>query len=65
MDETRRAALEARAAVLGEARAEVQRELGDATERVKRQTAEARATLDREADQLAATIVARVLGRAS
>jgi F0F1-type ATP synthase membrane subunit b/b' len=65
MDETRRAALEARAAVLGETRAEVQRELGEATERVQRQTAEARATLDREADQLAAAIVSRVLGRAS
>jgi F-type H+-transporting ATPase subunit b len=65
MDETRRAALEARAAMLGETRAEVQRELGEASERVKGQTAEARATLDREANTLAAAIVSRVLGRAS
>ena len=65
MDETRRAALDARAALLAETRGTIQRELGEATERVKRETAEARATLDREAEALAGAIVSRVLGRAS
>jgi F-type H+-transporting ATPase subunit b len=65
MDEKRRAALERRAALLGETRGVVERELNDATTRVKQQTAEARATLDREAEALAGAIVTRVLGRAS
>ena len=65
MDEKRRAALAARAAVLGETKATVERELGDATTRVQQQTAAARATLDREAETLAGAIVSRVLGRAS
>jgi F0F1-type ATP synthase membrane subunit b/b' len=64
MDETRRAALDRRAAMLAETRATIQRELSDATERVNRQAAEARASLDREAASLAETIVSRVLGRA-
>ncbi|HUE86821.1 MAG TPA: hypothetical protein VMO26_12170 [Vicinamibacterales bacterium] len=65
MDEKRRAAMEQRAALLGDTRATVDRELAEATARVKQQAAEARATLDREADTLADAIVSRVLGRAS
>jgi F-type H+-transporting ATPase subunit b len=65
MDDTRRAALDERAALLAETRASVERELSQATDRVKQQATEARATLDREADTLAGAIVSRVLGRAS
>ncbi len=65
MDEKRRTALEQRAALLGETRATVERELSEATDRVQRQAADARATLDREADTMAGAIVSRVLGRAS
>jgi F-type H+-transporting ATPase subunit b len=64
MDEKRRLALESRAALLGETRAVVERELDEATRRVEQQAAEAQATLDREADALAGAIVTRVLGRA-
>jgi F-type H+-transporting ATPase subunit b len=63
MDEKRRAALAARAAVLGETKATVERELADATTRVQQQAVAARASLDREAETLAGAIVARVLGR--
>jgi F-type H+-transporting ATPase subunit b len=65
MDDTRRAALDRRAALLGDTRAEVERELREATGRLEQQTAEARGMLDREADALAGAIVSRVLGRAS
>ena len=65
MDDTRRTALDRRAALLAETRATVERELSDATRRVQHQAAEARASLDREADQMAGAIVSRVLGRAS
>jgi F-type H+-transporting ATPase subunit b len=65
MDEKRRVALERRAALVGETKATIERELEDATARVGEQAARARASLDREADALAGAIVARVLGRAS
>lgn len=65
MDETRRAALDTRAAALQSARAEVERELASARAAVTAQSAEARARLDREAGDLAGIIVGRVLGRAS
>jgi F-type H+-transporting ATPase subunit b len=65
MDETRRAALDQRAALLAETRTTVEQELSVATRRVREQSAEARASLDREADQMAGAIVSRVLGRAS
>lgn len=65
MDEKRRAALDARAAVVGDTRAAVERELADASAKLAREAAEARAALDRQADTLAGTIVSRVLGRAS
>ena len=65
MDETRRVALDRRAALLAETRGTVERELSDATRRVQEQAVEARASLDREADQMAGAIVSRVLGRAS
>ena len=65
MDEKRRAALDARAQLVGQTRAEAERELADATRRLRQDTDEARATLEREADALAGTIVSRVLGRAS
>ena len=65
MDDKRRSALEARAALVGETRAAAERELAEATARLQQQTGEARASLDREADALAGAIVSRVLGRAS
>jgi F-type H+-transporting ATPase subunit b len=65
MEQTRRAALEKRAALLGETRAAVEKELAAATARVQQESAAARATLDRQASDLAGAIAARVLGRAS
>jgi F-type H+-transporting ATPase subunit b len=65
IDDTRRAALEERAALLGETRAAVEHEARTATARVAQESADARAALDREADGLAGAIVTRVLGRAS
>ena len=65
MDDKRRAALDARAQLVGQTRAEAERELADASRRLRQDTDEARATLEREADALAGTIVSRVLGRAS
>ena len=65
MDEKRRAARAARAAVLGETKATVERELAEATTRVQQEAAAARASLSREAETLAGAIVSRVLGRAS
>jgi F-type H+-transporting ATPase subunit b len=65
MDEKRRAALAARAAVIGDTKVTVERELTEATTRVRQEAASARATLDREAETLAGAIVSRVLGRAS
>jgi F-type H+-transporting ATPase subunit b len=61
MDDKRRAALDKRAAVLGETKAVVQRELADAATRVQQQAAAARASLDREAEELAGAIVRRVM----
>ena len=65
MDEKRRVAMEQRAALLGQTRSMVERELADATARVQQQAADARATLDREGETLAGAIVTRILGRAS
>jgi F0F1-type ATP synthase membrane subunit b/b' len=65
MDEKRRAAMDQRAALLGDTRAAVDRELTDATARLKQQATNARTTLDREAESMAGAIVSRVLGRAS
>jgi F0F1-type ATP synthase membrane subunit b/b' len=65
MDDKRRAALDHRAALVGETKAVIENELKDATSRVEQQAAAARASLDREADALAGAIVSRVLGRAS
>lgn len=65
MDDTRRTALDKRAALLAATKDTVQRELAEATARVAEQSSEARASLDREADALAGAIVTRVLGRAS
>ena len=65
MDDKRRAALNARAAVLGDTKATVERELTAATTRVQQEAAAARASLDREAETMAGAIVSRVLGRAS
>jgi len=65
IDNTRRAALEQRAALLADTRTAVQREAASATARVSQESADARAMLDREAAGLADAIVTRVLGRAS
>ncbi len=63
MDETRRAALERRAAIVAETRREVEQSMAGAAERIRSQAAAARTQIDRDADQLATTIVERVLGR--
>jgi F-type H+-transporting ATPase subunit b len=65
MDAKRRLALDARAALVGETKAVVERELTHATAEVRQEAAAARASLDREAEQMADVIVSRVLGRAS
>jgi F-type H+-transporting ATPase subunit b len=64
MDEKRGVALEKRAALIGETKGVVEKELADAIARVRQQSAEARASLDRDAEALAGAIVTRVLGRA-
>jgi F0F1-type ATP synthase membrane subunit b/b' len=64
MDEKRRVALEKRAALIGETKSVVEKDLADAIARVRQQSAEARASLDRDAEALAGAIVTRVLGRA-
>jgi F-type H+-transporting ATPase subunit b len=63
MEEKRRAALERRAEIVGNTRREVERTMSEATTRVRGQADAARAHLERDADQLASTIVERVLGR--
>jgi F-type H+-transporting ATPase subunit b len=63
MDDTRRAALDRRAALLHETKRQVETEIADATVRVTSEAAEARARIDREAGVLAGAIVDRVLGR--
>jgi len=63
MEDKRRAAMERRAQLVGETRAEVERTVNEATARVSAQAAAARKTLEVDADRLAATIVERVLGR--
>jgi F0F1-type ATP synthase membrane subunit b/b' len=63
MEEKRRQALERRASLVGETRAEVERSIADATSRVRAQAAVARAQIDRDADTIATTIVERLLGR--
>jgi F-type H+-transporting ATPase subunit b len=65
MDAKRRLALDQRAALVGETKAIVERELVEATTRVQQEAAAARASLDREAAVMADAIVTRVLGRAS
>jgi F-type H+-transporting ATPase subunit b len=65
LDDTRRAALEKRAALLSQTRAEVEQESHAALARVQQESAAAREALDREAASLASAIVTRVLGRAS
>jgi F-type H+-transporting ATPase subunit b len=65
IDDTRRAALDKRAALLAETRQSVERETQSATARVSQESEEARAALDRDASDLANAIVSRVLDRAS
>jgi F-type H+-transporting ATPase subunit b len=65
IEQARRAGLEKRAALIGETRAAVEKELASATARVQQESAAARATLDRQVSDLAGAIAARVLGRAS
>jgi F-type H+-transporting ATPase subunit b len=63
MEEKRRAALERRAAIVADTRREIELSMQGANERVRAQVDAARAQIDRDADNLAATIVERVLGR--
>lgn len=63
MEETRRAALDRRAALLNDTRQLAEASIAEATARLRAEAAEARARLDRDADSLATTIVERVLGR--
>lgn len=63
MEETRRAALDGRRALLEQTRQEVESSIGAARERLAEQAETARAHLDRQADELADAVVTRVLGR--
>jgi F0F1-type ATP synthase membrane subunit b/b' len=63
MDEKRRAALDRRAAIVADTRREIELAMQGAKERVRAQVDAARAQIGRDADNLAATIVERVLGR--
>ena len=63
MEDSRRAALERRTALVADTRQQVERTLGEATARVHAQASAARVALERDADALASTIVERVLGR--
>jgi len=63
MDEKRRAALDRRAQVVSETRAELERSVSEATARVAAQAAAARQSLEHDSDALASSIVERVLGR--
>jgi F-type H+-transporting ATPase subunit b len=63
MEDKRRAALGRRAQILDETRREVEQSMAAATTRLQSQAGAARAQLERDADQLASTIVERVLGR--
>ena len=63
MEEKRRAALDRRAEIIGSTRREVDESMHGATERVKAQADAARSQIERDADNLAAGIVERVLGR--
>ncbi len=63
MDEKRRAALASRAALLADTRQEIERTTDEASQRLAAQAAAARGQLDAQADELASTIVERVLGR--
>jgi F-type H+-transporting ATPase subunit b len=63
MDEKRRDALERRAQLVAETRAEIDRSVSDAKNRVQAQASAARTQLEHEADTMASSIVERVLGR--
>ena len=65
IDDTRRAALDRRAALLAETRQTVEHEAQSATATVRQESDAARAALDRDAADLANAIVTRVLDRAS
>lgn len=63
MDEKRRRALDRRAELLAQTRAETESAIQQARDRVKTQAADARAQIERDAHALAEDIVVRVLGR--
>jgi F-type H+-transporting ATPase subunit b len=63
MDETRRAALDARTDILAQTRREAEAAVVAARERVQTDAEAARRALAAEADRLGGTIVERVLGR--
>jgi F-type H+-transporting ATPase subunit b len=63
MDETRRAALDGRRDLLEHTRQEVEASVGAARQQLAEQAENARAQLERQADELADTVVRRVLGR--
>lgn len=63
MDETRHAALQRRAELLGRTREEVEASVAAARARLAEQAQAAGAQLDRQADDLADAVVVRVLGR--
>ena len=63
MEENRRAALATGAALVAETRYEVEQSMLEASRRLRTQTDVARARLESDADNLARTIVERVLGR--
>lgn len=63
MEEKRRAALSMRAELVSRTREEIEQTTADATARIRAQADQARTSIERDADQIASTIVERVLGR--
>jgi F-type H+-transporting ATPase subunit b len=63
MDRERRAALDARAALVADARREVEATLAESAARLESQVADARRKLEQEADALGAAVAERMLGR--
>jgi F-type H+-transporting ATPase subunit b len=63
MDEMRRAAMDERATILSQTRAEAEAEIGAASAKLQAEAEEARRRLSADADALGAAVAERILGR--
>jgi len=63
MDEVRRAALQARAEILSDTRAEAEHAIAEASARLQSEADEARRQLSADAEALGASVAERILGR--